>query len=92
VEKQFNDIDIQFVNFDGSEYEPLGSLKAELEFEGPYSIIRDLSSDDIKVYVDGGNLKNSKRPARLQVNVTYPFKESIILKKKIPSSIEVKIN
>ncbi len=92
VEKQFNDIDIQFVNFDGSEYEPLGPLKAELKFEGPYSIIRDLNSDDIQVYVDGSNLKNSGRPVRLQVNVTYPFKESIILRKKVPSTIEVKLN
>lgn len=92
VEKQFNDIEIQFVNFDGRDFEPLGPFKAELEFEGPYSIIRDLNSDDIKVFVDGINLKNSKQLARLEVNVTYPYKESIILKKKVPATIEVRLN
>lgn len=92
VEKQFDDIDIEFVNFDGRDFKPLGPLKAELEFEGPYSIIRDLNSDDIRVFVDGSNIKDSKQLTRLQVNVIYPYKDSITLKKKIPPTVEVKLN
>jgi hypothetical protein len=92
VEKQFDDIDIEFVNFDGRDFKALGPLKAELEFEGPYSIIRDLNSDDIRVFVDGSNIKNLKELTRLPVNVTYPHKDSITLKKKIPPTVEVKSN
>jgi YbbR domain-containing protein len=92
VEKHFDDIEIQFVNFDDRDFEAMGPLKAELEFAGPYSIIRDLNSDDIKVFVDGSNLGRSKRLARLEVNVSYPHRESIMLKKKVPATIEVKLN
>jgi len=93
VEKQFKDIDIRFVNFDNRNFEPLGPIKAELEFEGPYSVIKDLNSDDINVFVDGSNLKNSTdKLTRLQVDVSYPHKEVIMLKKKVPMSIEIKLN
>jgi len=93
VEKQFKNIDIKLVNFDDREVEPLGPMKAELEFEGPYSIIRDLSSDDINVYVDGHNLKNSQlNRVELEIDVSYPHPELITLKKKIPKVVEVKLN
>jgi YbbR domain-containing protein len=93
VEKQFKNIDIKLVNFDDREVEPLGPMKAELEFEGPYSIIRDLNSDDINVYVDGHNLKNSQQKrVELQIDVIYPHPELITLKKKTPKVVEVKLN
>ncbi len=93
VEKQFKNIDIKLVNFDDREVEPLGPMKAELEFEGPYSIIRDLNSDDINVYVDGHNLKNSQQNrVELQIDVIYPHPELITLKKKTPKVVEVKLN
>lgn len=93
VEKQFKNMDIRFVNFDKRDFEPVGLTKAELVFEGPYSVIKDLSSDDINVFVDGSNLDNNTgKLVRLQVDVTYPHKDVITLKKKVPMSIEVRLN
>ena len=93
VEKQFKNIDIKLINFDDREVEPLGPMKAELEFEGPYSIIRDLNSDDINVFVDGRNLKKNQHDrAELEIDVSYPYPELITLKKKIPKMVEVKLN
>ncbi|MGH7900207.1 MAG: CdaR family protein [Thermodesulfobacteriota bacterium] len=93
IEKEFKDVDIKFVNFENLNFEPIGVLKAELSFEGPYSKIKDLNSDDIKVYVDVGDLKKSDRKLqRLKVSVSYPFNDSIKLKKQEPKTLEVRHN
>jgi YbbR domain-containing protein len=91
VTKEFKGLNINIINFDGVKFKPSGELKAELVFEGPYSIIKDLNSNDIKVFVDANKLKqNSKQKIqRLKVNVDYPYKESLILTKQAPEEIEV---
>jgi len=91
--KEFKGLNINIINFNGFKFEPRGPLKAELLFEGPYSIIKDLNSDDINVFVDLNKLKpNSKQKIqKLKVNVDYPYKGSLILKKKIPDIIEVRL-
>jgi YbbR domain-containing protein len=91
--KEFKDLDIKFVNFDNLNFEPRGLLKAEVAFEGPYSLIKNLNSNDIEVYVDVGNLKESdKKLQRLNVSVSYPFTSSIKLKKQEPKTLEIKLN
>ncbi len=90
VTKEFKGLNINIINFNGVKFETRGLLKAELVFEGPYSIIKDLNSDDINVFVDVNKLKpNSKQKIqKLKVNVDYPNKGSLILKNKIPEEIE----
>ncbi|MFQ5786822.1 MAG: YbbR-like domain-containing protein [Thermodesulfobacteriota bacterium] len=93
LEKEFKDIVINFVNFDNLNFEPRGSLKAQLAFEGPYSIINNLNSDDIKVFVDVGDLKNNgKKLQSLKVSVSYPHIDSIKLKKQEPKTLQIKLN
>jgi YbbR domain-containing protein len=91
VVKEFKDMNISLLNSDGVEFEPLEPLKAQLVFEGPYSIIKNLNSDDIEVSVDASKLKPNTRQKiqKLKVNVSYPYKGSLTLKKKIPSEIQV---
>jgi YbbR domain-containing protein len=93
VVKEFKGISIDFVNFDNISFEPMGLLKVDLEFEGPYSIIKNLNSNDIQVFVDGSNIKKSgKRIETLKVNVNYPHKEGLVLKKKMPNTVEIRLN
>jgi hypothetical protein len=93
LEKEFKDLDIKFVNFENLNFEPRGLLKAEVAFEGPYSLIKILNSNDIEVYVDVGKLKESvKKLQRLNVSVSYPFTDSIKLKKQQPKTLEIKLN
>ncbi|GBD37992.1 hypothetical protein HRbin37_00237 [bacterium HR37] len=95
VVKRFKDIDIEFVNFDNINFKPLvNEPKAEVEFEGPYSIIKNLNSDDIRVFVDGKTLdKNSLRDTvRLKVSVAYPQNEHLVLKRQKPDTITIKLN
>jgi hypothetical protein len=93
LEKEFKDLDIKFVNFEDLNFEPRGTLKAEVAFEGPYSLIKNLNSNDIEVYVDVGKLKEShKKLQKLKVSVSYPFTNSIKLKKQEPKTLEIKLN
>jgi len=60
--KEFKGLNINIINFNGIKFELRSPLKAEIVFEGPYSIIKDLNSDDINVFVDLNKLKpNSKQ-------------------------------
>ncbi len=93
LEKEFKGLDIKFVNFENLNFEPRGLLKAEVAFEGPYSLIKNLNSSDIEVYVDVGKLKEAdKKSQELNVSVSYPFTDSIKLKKQRPKTLEIKLN
>jgi hypothetical protein len=93
LEKEFKDLDIKFVNFENLNFEPRGILKAEVAFEGPYSLIKNLNSNDIEVYVDVGKIKETdKKLQKLNVSVSYPFTNSIRLKKQEPKTLEIKLN
>ncbi len=93
LEKEFKDLDIKFVNFENLNFEPRGMLKAVVAFEGPYSLIKNLNSNDIEVYVDVGKLKETdKKLQKLNVSVSYPFTNSIKLKKQEPMTLEIKLN
>lgn len=93
LEKEFKNLDIKFVNFENLNFEPRGMLKAEVAFEGPYSLIKNLNSNDIEVYVDVGKLKETdKKSQKLNVSVSYPFTNSIKLKKQEPKTLEIKLN
>ena len=93
LEKEFKDLDIKFLNFENLNFEPRGMLKAVVAFEGPYSLIKNLNSNDIEVYVDVGKLKETdKKLQKLNVSVSYPFTNSIKLKKQEPKTLEIKLN
>ncbi len=94
MEKEFNNLDINFVNFDGLEYETDESIVTELAFEGPFSIINNLNSKDIELYVDGSGIRNSGggKTHKLAVSVDYPHKDVLRLTKQSPKTIAVKTN
>lgn len=94
LEKEFNNLDINFVNFDDLEYETDESIVTELAFEGPFSIINNLNSKDIDLYVDGSGIKNSGsgKTHKLTVSVDYPHKDVLKLTKQSPKTIAVKTN
>lgn len=89
--KEFKDLDIDFVNFNGIEYSAGAGLKAELSFEGPYSLIKDLNGDNIKVYVNGKEIKKGVEAQSLKVRVDYPSKDKIRLKIRKPKRVNVKV-
>ncbi|MFI5323731.1 MAG: YbbR-like domain-containing protein [Thermodesulfobacteriota bacterium] len=94
LEKEFNNLDINFVNFDNLHYEADGSIVTELAFEGPFSIINNLNSKDIELYVDGSSIKSSgnNKIHNLKVSVNYPHKDILKLTKQSPKTIAVTIN
>ncbi len=94
MEKEFNNLDINFINFDGLDFETDGSLSAEIAFEGPFSIINNLNSKDIELYVDGSRIKGSGsgKTHNLAVSVEYPYKDILKLTKQSPKTIAVKLN
>lgn len=94
LEKEFNNLDINFVNFDDLEYETDGNIETEITFEGPFSIINKLNSKDIELYVDGSGLKGTdgKKTHELKVTVDYPHKDTLRLTRQSPKSIAVRLN
>lgn len=94
LEKEFNNLDINFINFDGMDFETDGSLSAEIAFEGPFSIINNLNSKDIELYVDGSRIKGSGsgKTHNLTVSVEYPHKDTLKLTRQSPKTIAVKLN
>lgn len=94
LEKEFNNLDINFVNFDDLDYETDNNVVAELAFEGPFSIINELNSKDIELYVDGSEIKGSNGNAthNLKVSVNYPHKDILKLTKQTPKTILVRVN
>ena len=95
LQKEFNDLNISYINFDNFDFETSGATTAtELAFEGPFSIINNLSSNDIELYVDGNDINKTKQNKRytLKVGVNYPHKDILKLTKQTPKTIEIKLN
>ncbi len=94
LEKEFSNLAINFVNFDDLKYETDKNIVTELAFEGPFSIINDLNSKDIELYVDGSDIKETGdgKTHNLTVSVDYPHKDVLKLTKQTPKTIAVKLN
>lgn len=89
--KEFRDIDIVPRNFGELEYSTNSDLKATLVFNGPYKTINNLKSDDIKVYIDGSEMGDS-RQKRLRVKVQYPSNSNLLkLTSASPRSVRVRV-
>jgi len=92
LQKEFRDVDIGVRNFHKKNYSISGESKTDLVFEGPYSLINELKSNDIEVYIDGNNL-NSLKPGtyKLKVMVDYPNSSTVNLLKQSPENVNVVI-
>ncbi len=88
--KEFRDIDIVPRNFGGLEYSTNSDLKATLVFNGPYKTINNLTSDDIKVFIDGNEMGKSTRK-RLSIKVQYPSANLLKLTSISPRSVRVRV-
>lgn len=94
LEKEFNNLNISYINFDEFDFETNGNISTELAFEGPFSIINNLNSNDIELYVDGSDINktNENKKYKLKVGVNYPYKDILKLTKQTPKTIEIKLN
>jgi len=94
LEKEFNNLDINFVNFGSIDFETVGNIETEVAFEGPYSVINKLNSKDIELYVDGSGLAEAgdKKTHKLEVNVEYPHKGVLKMTKQSPRTINIRLN
>ena len=93
LEKEFNNLNIVFKNFNDLDFIALDKTKAMIIFDGPYSLINDLSSNDIDVYVDAKDLSNDESGKhKLRVKVDYPNPNNLHLNKLSPEMIEIMIN
>lgn len=88
--KEFRDVDIVPRNFGELEYSTTSSLKATLVFNGPYETIYNLSSDDVKVFIDGAEMGESMQK-RLNVKVQYPSSNLLKLTSISPRSVRVRV-
>lgn len=90
LEKEFKDLDIGIKNMNTENYSLSDNPRADLVFDGPYSLINELRSNDILVYVDGNELKSTKSGTyKLKVRVDYPNSDTIKLVSKSPEFINV---
>ncbi len=91
--KEFNNLNISFNNFEEIRYTASGPTVITLAFDGPYSHVNKLNSDDISVYVDADDLKNTE-PGKyeLPVKVDYPNSDSLHLSSISPETVEININ
>ena len=94
LEKEFNDLNISYINFDEFDFEKNGNIATELTFEGPFSIINNLSGNDIELFVDGSDINKTNRTKSytLKVGVNYPNKNVLKLTKQSPKTIQIKLN
>ena len=88
--KEFRDVDIVPRNFGELEYSTTSDLKATLVFNGPYKTINNLTSDEVKVYIDGAGMGQGGQK-RLQVKVDYPDSNLLKLTSVTPKRIRVKV-
>lgn len=88
--KEFRDFDIVPRNFGELEYSTTSELKATLVFNGPYKTINNLTSNDIRVFIDGAEMGES-RQKRLRVKVQYPSSNLLELTSISPESVRVKV-
>lgn len=92
LEKEFRNVEIRLRNFENLDYTLKDSMKADLVFDGPYSLINDLKSNDITVYIDSKELKSTESGShRLPVMVEYPNPDIIRLTEQKPNSINLEI-
>ena len=59
-------------------------------FNGPFKTINNLTSNEINVYIDGGEMGESLRK-RLKVKVDYPDSNLLKLTSISPKSVRVKV-
>jgi hypothetical protein len=88
--KEFRDVDIVPRNFGELEYSTTSNLKATLVFNGPYETINNLTSDDVKVFIDGAEIGESIQK-RLNVKVQYPSSNLLKLTSISPRSVRVRV-
>ena len=88
--KEFRDVDIVPRNFGELEYSTTSNLKATLVFNGPYETINNLTSDDVKVFIDGAEMGESIQK-RLNVKVQYPSSNLLKLTSISPRSVRVRV-
>lgn len=88
--KEFRDVDIVPRNFGELEYSTSPPLKATLVFNGPYKTINDLTSNDVKVFIDGAEMGES-RQKRLRVRVQHPSSDLLKLTSISPGSIRIRV-
>jgi len=91
--KEFNNLNISFNNFEEIKYTTLSPTVITLAFDGPYSHVNKLNSDDISVYVDAKDLKTTEvGKYELPVKVDYPNSDSLHLNSISPKVVEININ
>jgi hypothetical protein len=92
IEKEFKELGINIIDIENMNYKILGKQSVDLLFEGPYSKIKELSSEDIKVTASAKGI-TSKRGIKhkLSLQVDYPNKEDIRLVRITPITIDVQI-
>ncbi len=92
IEKEFKKLGINIIDIENMNYKILGKQSVDLLFEGPYSKIKELSSEDIKVTASAKGI-TSKRGIKhkLSLQVDYPNKEDIRLVRITPITIDVQI-
>ena len=88
--KEFRDVEIVPRNFGELEYSVASELKATLVFSGTYKTINNLTSNEVKVYIDGAEMGGSGQK-RLKVKVDYPDSNLLELTSVVPKRVRVKV-
>ncbi len=90
VTKEFRDVEIVPKNFEHLEYSKGSLPKVNLVFQGNYKAINNLTSKDIKVFIDGKNI-GEKSKGSLDITIDYPTPDLLKLISVDPDTVEVRV-
>ena len=90
IEKEFQELGINIINTDNKVIEIIGKQTVNLLFRGPYSKIKELSSDDIEITSSVKELKvQPNKKQSIKLSVVYPYSDEIKLEQITPNSIDI---
>ncbi len=90
IEKEFKELGISITDTGNSVIEILGKQTVDLLFRGPYSKIRELSSEEIKVTSSVKDLISKPgKKHKIKLNVEYPNPDDIKLAQITPETVSI---
>ncbi len=92
IEKEFKELGISIVDTGDKTIEITGKQTVDLLFKGPYSKIKELSSEEIEISASvKGIISKTKKKHTLKLKVEYPYTADIKLEKITPDAIAIEI-
>ncbi len=90
IEKEFKELGISITDTDNKVIEFIGIQTVDILFKGPYSKIKKLKSEDIKITSSVKNiLSQTNKKHKIKLQVDYPNSDDINLEQITPGTVDI---